>query len=97
VGSREDTGVAFPLQASLRTLRTAGGHPRGFLGSVLRAHLPQLSQTCVLKCALRLPMIPGPSGADTRLARQDFGCHLGDALVLLFARLHPGPQGAREA
>jgi hypothetical protein len=52
VGSRADTGVAFSLQASLRTLRTAGGHPRGFLSSLLRAYLPQFSQTCVLKRTL---------------------------------------------
>jgi transposase len=35
------------------TLRAARGHPRGFLGSVLRTYLPQLSPTGVLKRALR--------------------------------------------
>jgi hypothetical protein len=52
VGGRADTGVAFSVQTSMRTLRAAGGHPRGFLGSMLRSHLPQLSPTCVLKRAL---------------------------------------------
>jgi hypothetical protein len=54
VGSRAHTNVAFSLQASLRTLRTAGGHSRGFLSSLLRAYLPQLSQTCVLKRTLSM-------------------------------------------
>jgi hypothetical protein len=42
----------------LRTLRAAGGYPRGLPGPVLRTHLPQLSPPCVLKRALGRP---GPS------------------------------------
>ncbi len=56
VGGRADNSDGFILlQASLRTLRVAGRHPRGFVGSVLRTHLSQLSPTGVLM--LRAPAL----------------------------------------
>jgi hypothetical protein len=55
VGGRADAGTALPLQASLRTLRAANGHPRGLPGPVLRTRLPQLSPTGALKRPLRAP------------------------------------------
>jgi hypothetical protein len=84
VGGRADTGVAFSLQASLRTLRAAGRHPRSFLSSMLRTHLPQLSPTCVLKRALNEGRI-----RDVDLRLRDFShTYPSDVGVLLV-----GPQG----
>jgi hypothetical protein len=37
----------------------------------------------------------GPSGAGTRLARQDLGCHLGNALILLHTLAFPEISGRR--